>query len=207
MDFTYRPIDAWPGEETSDWDRKRANFSAGYGRTLEQLDRELGYLDASLVVLQVAVDESQIRRDGKPRASARYAHPGCILAFESRYGPLKYACDTFDRLEDNIRAITLGLEALRKVERYGITKRGEQYTGWKQIGSGRTTGEAMTREQAWRVLCDLADRPEELPELASSGPPDFERLFRLASKLHHPDQGGDRTMFEAATEARAVLLK
>src|SRR5947208_1880483 len=82
---------------------------------------------------QFAVTESDIRLDGRPRARAVASHPGVVLAFDSRHGPLKYAVDTFDRWQDNLRAIALGLEHLRAVDRYGVTRRGEQYTGWRQI--------------------------------------------------------------------------
>ena len=59
-----------------------------------------------------------------------------MVAFESKHGPLKYATDVFDHWHANLRAIALGLEALRKVERYGITQRGEQYTGFRTWNSG-----------------------------------------------------------------------
>ena len=42
---------------------------------------------------------------------------------------------------------------MRKVERYGITKSGQQYTGWKQLGSGTPMPAAeMTVEEAARVV-------------------------------------------------------
>jgi len=209
--FTYRPIDSWPVEETRN--RQRAPFTAGWGTTLELLMRELRYLRARQVVCQVALDEGDFRvTDGHPKARAVARHPGVILAFESKHGPLKFYCDTFTSFDDNMRAIALGLEALRRVERYGITNRAEQYAGWKQIGSGRTTGEAMSKDEAWYVLCDLAEVDTRdrynvrnvKPELRTRE--DVERLYRHAAKLHHPDQGGNRACFEAAVAAREVLL-
>lgn len=44
-----------------------------------------------------------------------------------RRGHLSYPCDTFTTLQDNLRVIALALEALRMVDRYGVTRRGEQY--------------------------------------------------------------------------------
>lgn len=130
-DITFRPIDLWPGEQTS-W-RKRAPFGAAWLSTIRLLERELTMLDAKNVVFQVALYEGQLRLDGKPKATAKASHPGVILAFDSKYGPLKYAVDTFDVFTDNVRAIALAMEALRKVDRYGVTKRGEQYTGWREL--------------------------------------------------------------------------
>jgi hypothetical protein len=39
--------------------------------------------------------------------------------------------------QDNLRAVALGLEALRRVERYGIAQRGEQYAGWRRADPRR----------------------------------------------------------------------
>lgn len=202
--FTYRPIDTWPGDETRT--RRPAPFASGWGTTLALLLRELKMLDAQQVVCQVAIAPRDFRiRDGHPKSNAKASHPGVILAFESKHGPLKYACDTFTQFDDNMRAIALGLEALRKVERYGITKRGEQYRGWSALPPGTVMGETMTREEAWRVLCDLAEEPDELGELQWADGNDFDRMYREAAKRHHPDQGGDRNCFEAAAKAHAVL--
>src|ERR1700675_3855774 len=86
-----------------------------------------GALDAKKLVFQIDVRESEIRLDGLPSARARPNDPAVIVSFDSKHGPLRYFCDQFTDWQDNIRAIALGLEALRKVERYGITHRGEQY--------------------------------------------------------------------------------
>jgi len=207
MPFTYRPIDAWPVEPTRN--RKAAPFKAGWGTTLHELMRELRFLEARQIVCQVALDEGDFRvTDGHPKANAKARHPGVILAFESKHGPLKFYWDTFTAFDDNMRAIALGLEALRKVERYGITNRAEQYAGWKQIGSGLTTGEAMSKDDAWYVLCDLADAANSTKNLKREvrTREDVERLYRMAAKLHHPDQGGKRECFEAAVAARDVLI-
>ncbi len=179
---TFRPIDEWVGERTRYPQRSR--FDAAYSTTLDLLDRELDKLRATSVVIQLALAEDDIRLDGLPRAQARPAHPGVVLAFGSKYGPLKYATDTFDRWQDNLRAIALGLEALRKVDRYGITKRGEQYTGWKAIGTG---SEAMTREQA-----------VEFMEMHGGS-------YREAAKRLHPDAGGNAHEFAKLTQAKALL--
>lgn len=179
MNFTFRPIDVWPGEQTCS--RQRSRFKSSWSDTDWQLERELKQLNATSIVIQLALEEKDIRLDGKPRATSRPSHPGVVLAFDSKYGPLKYATDTFDDWRDNLRAITLGLEALRKVDRYGITKRGEQYTGWKAIGTGTTTrGEELIREHGG---------------------------VKEALRATHPDRGGDANDFmavQAVREASAV---
>jgi hypothetical protein len=176
----FRPIDQWPGGAISP---RPAPFRATYGQTLRLLERELDQLHARNIVLQVALDERDIRLDGQPRARARASHPGVILAFDSKYGPLKYATAEFTTWDDNLRAIALGLEALRKVDRYGTTKRGEQYTGWKQLEAGPS----MDRLEAQEVI----DR--------------HGGSIRRALMETHPDHGGDADEFQQVQDARRVL--
>jgi len=210
MEFTYRPLDQWPGEETKH--RQRSRFATGWGRTLTILQGELDKLNAKNILMLVAVEPHDFRiRDGHPKSNARWYHPGVVLSFDSKHGPLKYACDTFDQFPDNVHAIALGLAALRQVERYGITNRGEQYRGWSALPPATVMGAPMTKDEAAAVLADLAyaGQGDAGDLLASQGVPDrpsVEHAYRLAVKLHHPDRGGDPDLFRRATEARDVLL-
>lgn len=162
MEPVYRPIDAWPGELTRR--RTRSPFNSTLAQTFTLLERELRHLGARDVVVQMALHDNDFRIDGKPRARAIPDHPGVIVAFDSRYGPLKYATDTFDRFADNLRAIALGLESLRRVDRYGITKRGEQYAGWKALpAAGETTrvrGEVLIERHGSAKRALVATHPD-----------------------------------------------
>jgi hypothetical protein len=175
-----RPIVLWPHPETRG--RRRASFSAGWSSTMDLLEREIDHLGGRHAAMQLAVTEDEIRLDGGIRATARPSHPGVIISFDSKHGPLEYATDVFDRWQDNVRAIALGLEALRKVDRYGIAKRGEQYRGWKALEAGGPSparGEELIREHG---------------------------SVRAALQATHPDHGGDPEEFAAvmaAKEARA----
>jgi hypothetical protein len=174
-DITFRPIDEWPGEMTRS--RRRAPFRTTWGTTIKLLERELGMLGARLVVFQIAVDERDLRIDGKPRAQARAAHPGVILAFESKWGPLKYAVDAFDRWEDNVRAIALAMEALRKVDRYGVT-----------LPASTDPADAIvTREQAHDYLQQR-----------------WGGDVRKALMETHPDRGGDPDEFRRVVRAKEL---
>jgi hypothetical protein len=83
---------------------------------------------------------------GDVRAALRATHPDiggdpedfvAVRAAESDDSRrLVYATDVCANWEHNVRSIALGLEALRAVDRYGITRRGEQYAGFMQLTSG-----------------------------------------------------------------------
>lgn len=201
----FRPIQQWPGENTRN--RRTSNFSASWSATLSLLDRELCQLGAQNVVIQVAVTEGEIRNDGYPRANARPVHPGVIVSLDSAYGPLSYPCDTFTSWQDNLRAVALALEALRAVDRYGVTKRGEQYTGWKQLPSGTPMPAAMTREQAAAYIAEYADPTAAIPgmEQALLAGRMVEASYKAAAKNLHPDRGGSTETFQRLQEAKRVL--
>lgn len=199
--MTVQPIVEWPGELTAN--RVRSSFGSTQSATLQLLRRELSQLGAKDVLLQIAIDRGQFRIDGFPRATAKPAHPGLILTMESKFGPLSYPCDTFTRWEDNLRAIALALEALRKVDRYGVTKRGEQYRGFLAIeGATAMPAGFASWELAWRFLEEtsgLAPNVFEAPEERAA------RLVRHAKRKAHPDTGGDTELFQRVSLAEARL--
>lgn len=129
--ITFRPITQWPGAATRS--RTHSQFTAKWPQTLDLLDRELFHVRARNVVIQLDCDERDVRRDGIPRADARVRGPGVILSFDSPKGSLSFPCDRFTDWQDNVRAIALGLEALRAVDRYGVTRSAEQYRGWTAL--------------------------------------------------------------------------
>lgn len=203
MKATYRPILHYPGERTR-WPRQ-SNFSAGWADTLNLLDRELSHLGAREVVFQLDVTESDIRLDGMPRATAVPQTPAVVISFESIHGPLQFATDVFGNWQDNVRAIALGLESLRRVDRYGITKHAEQYTGWRQLGSGFEMPSApMTFEQAAVFVARSAGDEGWAADIEHD--PSFARvLYRDAVKRLHPDAGGDTTEFQLLQEAMRII--
>jgi hypothetical protein len=198
----FRPVDRWPGEPNRT--RKASPFKAGWADTIDLLDRELWHLGAREVVLQLALREQDIRRDGYPKSNARPSHPGAVVAFDSRHGPLKYATDTFDDWQANIRAIALGLEALRKVDRYGITKRGEQYTGWRAL-PGRSAEPVMTVEAAASFVWRASSIPLNTASDILDSPESYRRAHRSAAALLHPDAGGSVEAFQRLQEAKRAL--
>ena len=177
-------------------DKHAAGMSVGWV-TLTLLRKEVAELrkPGTPVVLQIAMREQDFRIDGLPRANAKPAHPGVILSIESRHGALSYPCDRFDQWQDNVRAIALGLEALRKVDRYGITKRGEQYRGWIAIESATDLPFAHADDaERWLRTYTGWDTA------ALSG------VVRRARAVSHPDRNdGDRTTFDLVDAAVQFL--
>lgn len=200
------PIREWPGELTRS--RKSSPFRAGLSDTLDVLDREIWQLtdtrtQRDSAELLIAIPAGDLwRLDGKPRAHAVAEHPGVIFSIDSRHGHLSYPCDTFTTWQDNLRAIALALEALRKVDRYGVTKRGEQYRGFLAIEATAAPAGFATADDALAFLgkftgIGLAEM--RVIEGART------RALRRAQRETHPDAGGDAATFQRVSLAEAKL--
>lgn len=201
MDWQIRPYTTWPGVALPAWKRLRARFKASWSQTVRLLERELSHLGAQRIVLEMAVDERDLRNDGWIRANARPHSEGVILSFHSRqYGDLRYPCDRFNDWQDNVRAIALALEALRKVDRYGVTRRGEQYTGWKALPPA--SGIPTTVEAAARIIAKHSGIHES--NVARS-PETLRSAIREAQRRTHPDHGGVANDFHAVQAAKQIL--
>jgi len=159
------------------------------------LTTELRALAARNVVIEIDVREQDLRIDGLPRSTARPEHPGVAVAFESRHGPLRYATAEYASAwgassgsaawAQNLRAIALSMQALRAVDRYGVSKRGEQYQGWRALPISTDTG-IETREQAEAFLNGYGG-------------------LTAAIKATHPDAGGKDDDFRKVMRAKELI--
>jgi hypothetical protein len=204
--FQFRPLLVWGRPET-DPRSSGARFRAAWTDTVTLLRREAELLGAPAIAIQVDTDETQIRLDNMLRSAARVGHPGVKLSFTSIHGPLTYATDQFDHWKANVRAIALGLQALRAVDRYGISKNGEQYTGWNAISDKPFAGERdLSVNEAVSTLMTLTGI-DVTPDQLLSDPKMVAAAYRSAAVRFHPDRhGGDEKMFVRAAQARDVLL-
>lgn len=182
MDISFRPLPNWPYPATPDrrfGQFKHRGVKIPWERTLRDLQYEVEMLDGHDIIIGAGYAEGDVRRDRQPRADARAPrHPGVEISFESRYGRLTYATDVFWDWRDNVRAVALGLEALRAIDRWGVARRGQQYAGFAQLPAG---GPDATRGKA-------------LVEAAGG--------MTQALKRHHPDAGGNERDFIDVTAYR-----
>lgn len=211
--FEIRPLREWTQPKTAER-RSSGVFRASWNDTVKMLLTEAGHLGAPLVVVQVDADASDIRRDGMLRARASVGFPGVKVSFESKHGPLTYATDVYSQWypaappgwQANLRAIALSLEALRAVDRYGATRSGEQYQGFTALSDKPAGHDDLTLKDAQLVFADAlgvtaASLAEEFRHGAS-----VNRMYRVMARKHHPDVGGNESVFGLITRARDVLL-
>lgn len=205
MKYQIRPLGRWPGAVTAD--RKSSGaFKAHWDDTLVLLGDEIEQLDGEgLVTLQIDVQEMDLRLDGMLKTRANVGpFPGVIVSFQSRFGPLQYASDAYERRyagsppgwQANVRAVALALGALRAVDRYGVSKSGEQYTGWKALPSGNGFGTADAAEQWLRLRAQDA---------GASAVDSTREMYRRLAKRLHPDAGGSAEDWHRLDNARQLL--
>jgi hypothetical protein len=231
-DFQFETLDTWPYGKPGG---RRASFKASYSKTVAELRDELRRAGARNVVIQSGHFGQDIRHDGLPKASARVPRfPGVCLIFEKWkpvgktnaqgqplgiYETLEFPCATYDRWEDNLRAVMLTLEALRAVARYGVsgtgadeagkTEEAKQYSGFARRkiadeGARHDGRQEMTPEAAANILAACAEGGWTQAALLQSRA-EMEECFKVAAKKSHPDAGGTHNSFVAVSQAVTVL--
>lgn len=199
LSYVIKPLpEPWPGKPKQP---KHSPFKTKWTGTLDLLDRELRHLGARNVVLHVDVRHpNEIRQDGQLRADARPAHR-IMLAFSDKNGKrLQFPCDTFAWWQDNVYAIARALEALRMVERYGVSST-SQYEGFKALPA--STGPTMDVETAAVILSNykttLTDKDILRDKRLAT------EALRAARAKEHPDVGGDASRWHNVELAKRIL--
>lgn len=117
------------------------------------------------------------RKDGTPYSSAREPEDsGVAVCVELDGSPRVFACDKWNRVADNLAAIAASLEALRGLERWGMTEAERAFTGFAALPA---PGEARART-CWTVL-----------EIApTTDPKEINAAWRSRAEVCHPDKPG-----------------
>jgi hypothetical protein len=175
----------WPPGRPRAHGRERSQFKAKLGAAVQNIRNEVRLLGGSGLVISTNIE---LRKDGLPRAdrSAPY-DVGVAVYFTLKKRPMSFACDRWDRVEHNMRAIAKTIEALRGIERWGSGSMVEQaFTGFAALPAP---------EQPFQVLGVGANASKE----------EIERAYRLLASQHHPDRGGDPQIMARINGARDAL--
>lgn len=213
LDVRFVPISKWPNSPTPLANQRESTFRASYTDTLDLLATELRKLNAHNITIQAFFKESDIRNDGWPRSSAEPTQSGVIVGFDKRewnaakgrwdITAIAFPCDTFTTFDDNLRAIALALEALRKLDRYGVTQSGQQYTGWAQLPAAENSKEF---EFSGRASAIAFLTLHGAMDIRNDG--DVERAYRRAAAKLHPDNQttGNHEAFMLLHKAKEMAL-
>lgn len=214
VQFNFRALDdaTWPPDGRTRY--KSCVFSAGYDQTLRELSSELQRIGVKEAVIEADFIDRRLRVDGQLRHDARMRTPRLRLSFtHPATGPLQYPCDTFENWQDNLRAICKTLEAQRAMDRYGATRRNQQYAGWKMLPGrimelGGITPEApMPLAEAVQLIikfAGLTDDTQQRERIARTYGV-YRDAYRAAVRRVHPDVGGNAEDFQQTIRAKVTL--
>lgn len=188
LQYSVQPIQKWPGERKKPGSGYRPSpFRSSWGRILYRLEYELDMLNATDVVIQLDCDRSQLTNNGKMKAGTKPRTPAVILSFETKDGAMSFPCETYADWMNNIHAIALSLEALRAVDRHGVTRGKEQYQGWLALEDKSHKGPFPTADAASDWVC----KELGVPLLDVPWNDDTKKTIRRdAMTAFHPDKNG-----------------
>lgn len=198
IEITFKHLPKWVDEDRYDY-YLNCPFKATFFKSKQLLQDELRRVDAQNVTVYTSHPPQQITRDGWPRADRQPPDPGIVLEFDKltddgHWQRLRFPCGTFKLWEENLRAIALALEALRKIDRYGVVT-GAQYAGFKALPPAEEGSEGQTVEQAADFVAKCAGM-EGMGAQVLSNPVFGDLAYKTAAKQLHPDKGGDAKIFQ-----------
>lgn len=178
----------WPSGKPRTKIPARATFGElTFDRARMQLRREIGLLGAKDVILSTNLS---LRNDGEPRSNQRVPDDrGIAVYFNHKGRPMCFACDQWQSMEHNVRAITKTIEAIRGIERWGGGSMVEQaFSGFTALPAPEPF---RPTELWWAVIGVQAHTPTV--EVIGA--------YREKAKLLHPDNGGDQMKMAALNKA------
>lgn len=186
---------AWPAGKSVTRSRRRSPFGRNHTVTsgIEDIRRNLKLMGARNVVV---TSNLPMRNDGQPSGSASIPSDvsrGVAVYWTVDNNPHVLACDVYFRVEENLRAIALSLEAMRGIERWGAVQAAQMFQGFQSLPAG----DAVVAQRPWRdVLAEGGAFPAGLPaadQLAIA-----KARYRRMIQQVHPDAGAAADM--AATQ-------
>lgn len=178
----------WPvGYPRTKWPTNGYRFTPkSFAVERDGLISELKRMGARDVVLSTSVP---LRQDGLPYATfGKKTVPdvGVAVYFSIDREPMTLCCDKWNSLEANIRAISMSVDAMRSLDRWGVSEILKRvFTGFKAIP------EKVDAKPWWEVL-GVSVR---------SSKDDIKKAYWKLAKIHHPDTGGNLQDFNRISDA------
>ena len=162
-------------------------FRVTFAEAREDLQKELALMGARYLVIST---NHTLRRDGLPYANQPTPDDcGVAVYFEWNGKQMSFACDKWDTVRANLRAIGKTVENLRGIERWGASDMMERaFSAFEALPAPKS---------CWDEL-----------EIA----PDSDRqtiisAYRYKAKRTHPDHGGSELAMAALNAAKEQALK
>lgn len=176
----------WPPGWPRAKHRESSQFKVSIGVAFRALENELKLLGARQVIVSSNLFRGStgvpLSGQGKPK------DPGVAVYFKLDARDLSLACDRYEKVEANMRALHLTVAALRGIERWGSSGMVERaFTGFAALPA------AGAKRPWWEVLGTQKAATIENARAARN---------RLA-RIYHPDAGGSEAAMAELNDALA----
>lgn len=174
---------------------KRSRFQgATIDRSRLELHAEIRRLGGRGLIISTNL---KLRLDGAPYASAAASvrsqglSLGVAIYFQLNGQAMALACDRWDRIEDNMRALAKHVAAIRGQDRWGVGTLQQAFAGYKALP-------APPDSTPWWERFGFDSEPSPDTVTAEG----IRKMYRKKALTGHPDRGGDPIEFDALTKAR-----
>lgn len=181
----------WPVGRARIQNPERSKFKPGsaYGEGRDVF-RQLELMGASEIIIS---SNMQYRADGLPAVRQSVSDTGVAVYFKQNGEEQCIPCDSWISLEENLRAISKTIEAMRGIERWGgKSLMNAAFSGFKALPSSIITPPPDRPHRDWWVVLGV-ERTADAPTVKQG--------YRRAQGTAHPDAGGSARDFQEVQAA------
>jgi hypothetical protein len=161
---------------------------------MDRLKVELARLQARDIVVSTNVE---LTTYGEPRSGRRPPDdPGVAVYFRLKGKDRVLACDAWDNVAGNIAAVAAHIDAIRRVDRYGVGTLDQAFAGYDALPPP-----GANNRPHWRKVFDLPEGSRLDRALILS------IYRRLASEAHPDKPGGSHEAMSVLNVARDAALQ
>ena len=162
--------------ETSGETTRKKEIAVSVIVATQRLERQLELLGATNPTLSTNVS---LRLDGRPRGDQEPGDPGAAVYFAFKGKATVLACDKWNRVADNIVAIAQHVDALRRVDRYGVGTIEQALAGYKALPADTAAD--------WRSVFGINDKGMNRGDVVKT----VDTRFKQLARERHPDRAHD----------------
>lgn len=189
----------WPEQfERTPPSRRTRNrkFQAALGSTTKSLAGELDRMDVDDYRASTGSGGSYTKSNGMPKHNANPDDPGFVLRWSKDGEQFAVACDAYQRLKNNARAVYLWLHETRMRSKRPVVTGESEFAAARLPSGDESDATVLGQQPAHEVLGVQPDAPAGVVKAA----------YRELVKDAHPDQGGSNAEFQRLKAARDRML-